>query len=257
MNHGANMDVRDSTAGWGVVHCAAKGADEKMLRALVRLGANVDMVDKEEFTALMHMVVEDQNWTIAKLLVDLGADVNRQVLFKTTLHWAASQNKEEAARRLLEMGANVEARDDLGQTPMIRAAQVGASGVMRALAKGGANVNATTPNGVAAIHQVRTRDGVRTLLELGADVNTRDKVTGNTPLHEAVDKQRSEEMEELLKVAEAGARNFAGKTPLDVAHQMGDQKIISLLQGGPSFSSFLFPSALPPFVLHVSPLFLY
>ena len=44
---------------------------------------------------------------------------------KTALHWAIRRNHFEIVKLLLEYGADIDARDSKGQTPLIYAAKLG------------------------------------------------------------------------------------------------------------------------------------
>ena len=60
---------------------------------------------------------------------------------------------------------------------------------IRRLVKAGADINTTDKNGVTLLHHAvrfRSPAAIRTLLELGANVNQACKRSGSTPLHRAV-----------------------------------------------------------------------
>lgn len=61
-------------------------------------------------------------------LIQSGADVNGidvSSMRQTALHWAAVRGSTQAAEVLLQMGANIEARDSMGYHPVHIAAQYG------------------------------------------------------------------------------------------------------------------------------------
>jgi ankyrin repeat protein len=51
----------------------------------------------------------------------------------TALHWAVDSDHDTVVQPLLENGANVEAKDDRGETALHRAAKYGHSNVVRLL----------------------------------------------------------------------------------------------------------------------------
>src|SRR5438874_3385318 len=112
----------------------------------------------------------------------------------TALHIAAAAYRTEVVRTLLDLGADVHARNRFGDQPL-HAAAVGIPGsrawnpsaqaaTILCLIEAGADPNAADKRGVAPLHRaVRTRcaTAVRTLLECGADP-TRCNKSGSTPM---------------------------------------------------------------------------
>jgi hypothetical protein len=112
----------------------------------------------------------------------------------TPLHIAAAAYSVAVVRALIAAGADVRARNRLGEEPLHSAA-VGQPGspmwnpiaqadTIICLVQAGADPNAFNKTGVAPLHRaVRTRcaDAVRALLECGADPALRNK-NGSTPL---------------------------------------------------------------------------
>lgn len=103
-----------------------------------------------------------------------GADVNaRDAAGATPLHMAATGGWPEVARLLLEKGALVNARDRLtGATPLIMAAMHGYTDMVVLLLENGADIHMTTFRGATALHAAAAGgsvDIVRRLLEYGAD----------------------------------------------------------------------------------------
>ncbi len=116
-----------------------------------------------------------------------------QAGFATPLHRAAYRGNEEAVRRLVSLGHELEARDDRGRTPLILAGSMGHAMVIRLLVEAGADVNGRGGDGSTALHwavylaAMRDISAVRQLLALGADANAR-RANGVTPLHLAAAK---------------------------------------------------------------------
>jgi ankyrin repeat protein len=85
---------------------------------------------------------------IAVLLLDAGAPVNdKDELGCTLLHWAAFWGREEIARPLIEHKADLRARAVDGFTPLHEAARLGTCAVARVLLSAGSDVNATDYKG--------------------------------------------------------------------------------------------------------------
>ena len=118
---------------------------------------------------------------------------------------AAEQGLVDVLARLLEKGADVNARNRHGQTALMIAATEGHREAVTLLAAQGGNLDYTAKYGLSALMIAVVRghvDVVRALLDAGADRSIRG----------------------------TGAPGFAGKTALDLARGRGDHLLIEMLQ---------------------------
>jgi hypothetical protein len=164
-------------------------------------------------------------------LLRKGANVNaRNEYGWTPLHWAALYGHADVVRLLLEHGAEVNARDENGQTPLHEAASWG---VVRLLPHHGADVNTRDKGG----RTPGLADVARLLLDHGADVNARDK-DGQTPLHVAAAAKVFEsfaadaEFARLLleRGADPSIRDKDGRTPLDLARATRHKEVARVIE---------------------------
>lgn len=125
----------------------------------------------------------------------------------------------ERIKKLISQGADVNAKDKRGMTPLHNAAYYGQRQVAEVLIAKGANVNGTNTAGQTPLH-IAANFGAKFVPELllanGANIRARD-VAGNTPLHAAADSPDVEkDLLDLLvaKGADVQTRNKAGQTPL-------------------------------------------
>jgi hypothetical protein len=91
---------------------------EQVTKILDR-GADLEVRDKHQWTALFHAVVMAGSTQVIKLLLDRGANVN--AVDKggfTPLHFAAERGVVEIVTMLLEKGAKPDVKTDLGQKPI-------------------------------------------------------------------------------------------------------------------------------------------
>lgn len=124
--------------------------------------------------------------TTVNLLLEAGlpvssADPVRRV---TALHNASAQGHVRIITRLLDLGADVNAQDWHGVTPLIAAAHAGQVRVVEQLLRRGADVNvapAKAPTALIAAIQNGTPAMVDMLLNAGADPELPDGV-GQTPM---------------------------------------------------------------------------
>jgi hypothetical protein len=80
-------------------------------------------------------------------LIAAGADVNKKSIGATPLYWAAYENSYEAARLLLDKGANIDEGMNNGWKPIHIAAKRGNTEVVKLLIDRGADIYATCPHG--------------------------------------------------------------------------------------------------------------
>jgi ankyrin repeat protein len=117
-----------------------------------------------------------------KELVEKGANVNARegYLGHTALiHASTNKNKgfSEVVRFLIEKGADVNAFDKNGYTPLISAAMYGLLDSVQTLIEKGADVNARNNDGVRALTYAAMyghTDVVRLLIKNGANVSAKD-----------------------------------------------------------------------------------
>ena len=148
-----------------------------------------------------------------------------------TLHAAVRAGKLDEVKRLLASGANVNARDAVGNTPLLYAAWAGNELVTAFLLDHGADVNSAQsgpPVLTWAVLAGRT-EVVKLLLSAGARVDVRD-IDGRTLLHVAA-RYGYDGIAELLLAAHADVSSVdgAGRTALDEALLFAQTSVVPVL----------------------------
>ena len=151
-----------------------------------------------------------------------------------TLHDAARRGDADAVNRLLSAGAEVNARDAKGRTPLICAAREGHADAVRHLLKWGAEVNAVPITGGTALREA-VREGrakvVRLLLAQNADPALVAPPRPPTPEQEANGARARGELERITRGMDARIRRLGLEEALKVReksyHQPAPQRLLS------------------------------
>jgi Ankyrin repeats (3 copies)/Domain of unknown function (DUF6438) len=202
-----NLNTADDE-GRTVLMWACESADVKTVGDLIRSGADAKAKDRQGRTALMYAAAR-QSPEIVDALLHSDADVNEQNSSgQTALHFAAcpaspvwsafnpvagypeppttrfwpdlflpAEPHPEVVAHLLAAGADPNAVDFEGATPLMYAAEVGTVELLRALLATGADVNAQDAEGRTALMYASDHcytDSVRLLVETGADTTLKD-----------------------------------------------------------------------------------
>lgn len=215
--------------------------EEEVYEALQKYEA--EMMYQAEQEAPLLQALKAGRKTEVKYLLAAGADANvRSPLGSSAaLHIAALRGERGTASTLLKYGAEKNALDDAGETPLMKAAQLGHQRVVELLIEAGADINVfgkalDSPYGrtygSAALHYAAGRGHhgiVKALLKHGADVNAQDN-RGDTPLHYAVDIGREEIVSTLLEFnANALVANRDHQTALVWAARDGKGRLMEMM----------------------------
>lgn len=136
-----------------------------------------------------------------------------------------------ALEKALARGADVNARSDEGDTPLMHAAVLSTARCLKVLLEAGAEPNARDKRGgTALMRSVRDIKKVRLLLEYGADVNARGPL-GVTALMIAAQRVGASDVVKLLLAHEGDptTADAAGVTPLMYATNFGDLESVKAL----------------------------
>ena len=119
-------------------------------------------------------------------MIAQGADVNAPEANGTTpLHYAVYNEDADLVERLIKAGAKVSVANDFGSTPMAEAAVVGNAAIIKILLKGGADVNSRNREGqtvLMAVARTGRIDAAKLLLDAGAGVNATEQWGGQSAL---------------------------------------------------------------------------
>ena len=150
---------------------------------------------------------------------------------QTPLWWASAQGNEAMVKLLLEGGTDIEAKNVDGQTPLLWASAQGNEVMVKLLLDRGVDIEAKdyasrTP--LLWASEQGKEAVVKLLLDRGADIEAKDYA--RTPLLWALD-QGNEAMVKLLldRGADIEAEDYAYRTPLWWASAQGNEAMVKLL----------------------------
>ena len=158
-------------------------------------------------------------WQAMKWLEAQGVDINAwDDVGQTPMHYAAAAgNVVDIMEWLKTQGADINARDVEGQTPMHYAAEYNAVDAMEWLKAQGADLNAQDDTGQTPMHyaaEYNAVDALDWLKAQGADINVGDD-TGKTPVHYAARRNAVDVMKWLkAQGADIHARDGTDQTPM-------------------------------------------
>ena len=246
IEHGADVNA-NVTNGNTPLHIAANRGFYDMVKLLIDRGAAVNAKDEDGETPLLVSYDLD----LMKLLIDRGADVNASsndgstrlgIAFLirepditkllidhgangwTPLFLAVIENRLDVAKRLIDLGADVNAKGASGWTPLHLAGNLNSLDMAKLLIDHGADVNEKMNNGwtlllwAAALHNdLGMLDMAKLLIDHGADVEAKNSF-GSLPLTLAAEDNALDMAKLLIDYgADVNATDNYGNTPLNIA----------------------------------------
>ncbi|XP_065584178.1 ankyrin repeat, PH and SEC7 domain containing protein secG-like [Artemia franciscana] len=186
----------------------------------------------------LHLAVISGDLEVIKMILDKGADVNaRDIYGESPLHLAASSRcSQTVIECLLKFGADVHIRNSEQLSPLHLAAHCGHTLTVECLLRSSADINARGKYDGSPLHLAAVRGHTQTaecLLRSGADVNARC-IYDQSPLHLAAFHGHTQTAKCLSRCgAEVNARDIYGKSPLHLAAFHGHtQTVECLLRSG-------------------------
>ena len=259
----ADVNRRDRNQGYALSF-ASSGGDTAVVRTILDAGADLNFTSEQGVT-LLHYAASRQLGDLFRRLVDRGDDPNAATAQgSTVLHWAANpemiqslldlgvepspvdssgntplmsaihRGNTDAARILIDKGADVNMADDRGCSPLQAATMRDNPELTRLLIGRSSNVNCRTDDGKHVLVEAAMRGNVeivKLLLEAGSETEIGEPAQGLTALHAAAILGYGDVVEELLAGgSKVDSKDKMGRTPIELAAQFGNMKIIQLLK---------------------------
>ena len=216
------MNAKDD---WGKtpLHSTAEMRHKETAELLIAKGADVNAKRDDGITPLDSAIVFNRSET-ADLLRKHGGKAKTPNI---SIHEAAKKGNIEAVKQHLANGADVNAKDNRGSTPIDYSIVNKQPETADLLRKHGGISGAADSIHVAA--ELGNAEAVKQHLASGADVNAKGQF-GTTPLREAAFEGHKEIAELLIaNGADVNAKHGNGWTPLHDAAYEGQKEIVELL----------------------------
>ncbi|KAF7248650.1 Palmitoyltransferase ZDHHC17, partial [Varanus komodoensis] len=167
MKYGADPSLIDGE-GCSCIHLAAQFGHTSIVAYLIAKGQDVDMMDQNGMTPLMWAAYRTHSVDPTRLLLTFNVSVNLGDKYhkNTALHWAVLAGNTTVISLLLEAGANVDAQNIKGESPLDLAKQ---------------RKNVWMINHLQEARQAKGYDSPSFLRKLRADKEFRQKVMLGTP----------------------------------------------------------------------------
>ncbi len=266
LDAGADPNTRDGEGRMILITAVEHGASEEIVRLLIEAGADPNVSRKmgeDVITAYDELMMAGKTRD-AFFLLRAGADPFRpKMLGSTALGMAAASGSTELVGALIERGANVTERSARQGTALHSAANTRTSGtgeVARRLIALGAEINARDETGSTPLLLAASQgnlDVIRTLLSFGADTSIplaqaadpriTERYRGYTPLLIAIawleiDRRYTRpppDRVEIVRALVAGGADATcpgddGATPLSMAERFKRDDMVRILRRGAS-----------------------
>lgn len=216
INQGADLDERNYETHTPLMIAALLG-NREIVEMLLAAGADVDARRDDRRTALLLLCSETSIGGLDGLSISYDQEGTRTSI----------------ASLLLQNGADVNATDSVGNTPIILAAAGNHTALVQLLLDNGANVNAKDKHNKAALGVAAYYgycDPMELLIAHNCDVNAQDE-WGWSALMRAADRGHLEAVKLLLAHnADVNAKSNEGNTALAWATDSGHDDVVALLK---------------------------
>ena len=180
---------------------AVRRNDVPLFRTILEsphITVDIDVSDKEGWTPLL-LAAAGRPIEMLQLILTKRVDLKARTKGNgyTALHWAAEQGNNEAVIALILAGADVQARDEFGETALYKAVKKNELAKVAVLLAAQAAVNEVNKNVETPLFYAKDPLIAQELIEAGADVGITTEY-GQTALHHVVQEGRVKVVTVLL-----------------------------------------------------------
>lgn len=232
LTEGADTSVQDSS-GATPLHEAVRYGNYEIAESLLAAGADVNAKDNLGKTPIMVIMPKEYLASMYNLLIQYRADLTQKDMYgDTVLHNAAMMNIDtDVISILTNNGADVDARNKEGVTPLEIAVQKNDIQTARLLTQCGANIHTQDTNGNSPLSMAFASSNEMLEAVVNSVNCTSQDSDGNTPLHIALltDAPLSKVQYIISLTNDVNIRNCDGNSALFLAVLKNRQKVGEML----------------------------
>lgn len=230
-----NIAIRDSLGRTPLHIAVIKNANMEIINYLLDEGAELNTRDKDGNTSL-HAAVKNNSKEVGLLLIYKNADVfttNNDGYSPLRLSYDLNDGQEE----WFINEQTINSTDAMGNSPLHLAAEWNNPKMVTYLLNRGANINAKNDNGETPFfscvkgNSPACIDALISYPKANIDIAARDFM-GNCVMHSAIQWSAYEATAKIVSMTDGtkliNARNLAGKTPLHIASELGKLTFIKM-----------------------------
>ncbi|CAH3168725.1 unnamed protein product [Pocillopora meandrina] len=234
LKHGADPLLKGKD-GWSLLHFAAQSGNVIIIETMLSKGLDIDSRGETLGETPLMVSIKSGKLEAAKYLLEKGADES----LKTTpgkislLSIASGAGSIAAVEMLLSRCCNIDSRDSGGDTALMHAARLGNTEVVEYLLAQGANPLLRNTSDLGLLHLAALSDNVLTIkavLSKDFDINARCTVLCITPLLFCLSQGKLEAANYLFAMgADENLKTKDGLTVLSAAAISGNVAAIEML----------------------------
>ncbi len=232
IEHGANPNVKELEI--PLLVKAIMVGDDEFARFLIEKNADIEAFDEKRKMTALSAAVNLKNSVLAQQLIQMGANVNAQDIDGTTpLMFAAYNGDMEMVKLLIQNGANIFDTDSDNGSLMLYAAGGGNLEIVQFLEEQGISLHNSDSRGttpfIAAAHDNR-KDVMVYLSGKGVDIDAQDE-KGNTAFITAAQNNNPSALEFLAELGvDVTIKNKKGLSAFFVAIDKKNNEAMSFFQ---------------------------
>ena len=230
---GADIETKNDK-GRSPLHLAIRSGELTIVKMLVEAGADVRATDADRETCLI-LAAYDGHTDIVRYLVSLPeVDLNQQGSNNfTALQVAVKRKHADMVQVLIDAGADIDTKDDVGCSPLHLASRSGELTTVKMLVKAGADVRATDDRRYTCLifaAYLGLTDTVRYLVSLPEVDLNHQQINNHTALNAAVYKKHADVVQVLIDAgADIETKSDQGLSPLHLASRSGELTTVKML----------------------------